>query len=480
MPMRAHQVSIPSDVHKRPWGGIPFIYSFGDSFQLAPVGMRAFYSQAREPKTGSWSLGMIAVADFRNPPKREVEECSVFVLDEVVRQTDQVFLDFLTRLRNGALQAMDVDFIVSRLLDNLPEEEQLTFKDAIHVVPRWKMAAQVTFKYLNEGFVTPIAVMQSHKESLKSSGNCFSNSTTLPTCSAVCIGAKVMLQANYIVELKLHNGSVGTVRDICYPNPDGPYTRYSDETEYVVVEFPESKLPVALVPGKPKTWIPIPVHKLRCDMNCCACTTIPLRLCNSISVHKSQGSTFGQGQVFEKAVCYLPNPTDTPAPGLEVVALSRCKSPMDMAIGNKKHAICGQRFLKTGQTKAYEERKAFHASLASQAETTRDRLESTIANLDPNPHHKVFERGCEVLLHWYRTRVGDGDAHRAEEDSSMTSADDYHLQDQDAQSDSSGLLRVPEGDGDSEDSSGSSGSDSYDPNRRCSSEESDGSEKVPA
>jgi hypothetical protein len=238
---------------------------------------------------------MIAVADFRNPPKREVEECSVFVLDEVVRQTDQVFLDFLTRLRNGALQAMDVDFILSRLLDNLPEEEQLTFKDAIHVVPRWKMAAQVTFKYLNEGFVTPIAVMQSHKESLKSSGNCFSNSTTLPTCSAVCIGAKVMLQANYIVELKLHNGSVGTVRDICYPNPDGPYTRYSDETEYVVVEFPESKLPVALVPGKPKTWIPIPVHKLRCDMNCCACTTIPLRLCNSISVHKSQGSTFGQG-----------------------------------------------------------------------------------------------------------------------------------------------------------------------------------------
>ena len=133
-----------------------------------------------------------------------------------------------------------------------------------------------------------------------------------------------------------------------------------------------------------------------------------------------------------------------------------------MAIGNKRHAICCKKFLKTGQTKAYEERKAFHASLASQAETTRDRIESTIANLDPNPHHKVFERGCQVLLHWYRTKVGDGDAHLAEEDSSssMTSVDDNHSPDQDAQFDSSGFLRVPEGDGDSEDSSGSSGSDS--------------------
>lgn len=58
----------------------------------------------------------------------------------------------------------------------------------------------------------------------------------------------------------------------------------------------------------------------------------------------------------------------------------------------------------------------------------------------------------------------------------MRSADDNHLPDQDAQSDSSGLLRVPEGDGDSEDSSGSIGSDSYDPDVHASSEESDGSE----
>jgi hypothetical protein len=89
--------------------------------------MRAFYSKVKEPKLGSWSLGMIAVADFRNPPSAEVEECSVFVLDEVVRQTDQVFLDFLTRLRNGALEDIDVEFIVSRMLDNLSDEEQLTF-----------------------------------------------------------------------------------------------------------------------------------------------------------------------------------------------------------------------------------------------------------------------------------------------------------------------------------------------------------------
>ena len=408
VPLSSRHISLPSDVHKRPWGGIPFIYTFGDMFQLAPVGFRAFYSKVREKHVGSWLQGQIVMSDFLSPPSLDEEESSVFMLDEVVRQDDPVFLGFLMRLRSGTLQNNDLDFINSRLLENLPANEVAAFHDAIHVVPRWKMATHMTFDYLNTGFKTPIAVMHSHKQSIKSTGNCFSNSTTLPTCTAICIGAKVMLQTNFIVELKLHNGSVGTVRDICYSMKDGPYSRYSDGQEYVVVEFPESKLPVSLVPGRPKTWIPIPVHTLRCGTNCCSCTTIPLRVCNCISIHKSQGSTFGQGQIFDWAVCYLPNVTDTPVPGLEVVALSRCKRPTDMAIGNKKFEISGDKILKIGQSKAYQERNMFHHTLTSKAKATWERVSQQIQNLDPNTASKSFDGGCQHLLEWYRNRVGNG------------------------------------------------------------------------
>ena len=110
-------------------------------------------------------------------------------------------------------------------------------------------------------------------------------------------------------------------------------------------------------------------------------------------------------------------------------------------------------FAKTGQTKAYEERKAFHASLASQAEKTRDRIESQISNLDQNPDYKQFDRGCEYLLQWYRNRVGncDGDS---DEDSIITSLGD-------AQSNSSGLLRVDDDDCNSEDESSINHSSDY-------------------
>jgi hypothetical protein len=46
------------------------------------------------------------------------------------------------------LSAVDVDMICSCCLQNLSEEEQETFKNAIHLVPTWAEASSIVFYYL--------------------------------------------------------------------------------------------------------------------------------------------------------------------------------------------------------------------------------------------------------------------------------------------------------------------------------------------
>ena len=52
--------------------------------------------------------------------------------------------------------------------------------------------------------------------------------------------------------------------------------------------------------------VPIPVVEDRCDKKCCSVKTISLRVCIAITIHKSQGMTIGDGEVFEKVIVYLP------------------------------------------------------------------------------------------------------------------------------------------------------------------------------
>jgi hypothetical protein len=348
------------------------------------------------------------VSNFLSPPNEDKEESTVFLLDEVVRQQDEGFLGFLSRLRYGELTDEDVSFLESRCMENLPHDEREKFQEAIHLVPNWSMATDITFNYLRDDFVTPLAVLQAVKKSVLQVGNCFSNSNIMPTISALCVGAKVMMQHNFLVEHKLMNGSIGTVMDICYPTPSGPYDPdYEGKAEYVVVDFPQSTLPVSLVPGKPSTCVPVPVTVCRCDNNCCTCSTIPLRVCKATSVHKAQGGTFGAGQVFTHCVSYSPQRQDVAqTPGLELVALSRPQRPTDMAIGNKVSDMEKSAILKIGTTESYKERRRFHSLIADRAAQSRLRIQQRITEVDPNPIGGTYEGGCEYLLKWFRDRVG--------------------------------------------------------------------------
>ena len=122
------------------------------------------------------------------------------------------------------------------------------------------MAHGIVHKYL-KGMTTPLAKMKAQYNSCRNDGinHCVKESS-LPVCLALCIGAKVMLIKNYIVEWKLMNGSVGTFVDIVYKNAAGPNNE-NTQPAYVIVDFPYSCIPPQhkIIPNKQSTCIPIPV-----------------------------------------------------------------------------------------------------------------------------------------------------------------------------------------------------------------------------
>ena len=71
----------------------------------------------------------------------------------------------------------------------------------------------------------------------------------------------------------------------------------------------------------PSTYIPIiplTIKKMYCTV-----ISIPLRVCKSPTIHKSQGMSVEPGNLFESAVIYLPEKRERTNPGLELVATSR-------------------------------------------------------------------------------------------------------------------------------------------------------------
>ena len=84
------------------------------------------------------------------------------------------------------------------------------------------MAHPIVFKYLCN-MKTPIAKMTARLQSMRrgSVNHCVKESL-LPLRLALCVGAKVLLLSNFVVEYKIMNGSIGTVADIVYKDKAGP------------------------------------------------------------------------------------------------------------------------------------------------------------------------------------------------------------------------------------------------------------------
>jgi len=162
------------------------------------------------------------------------------------------------------------------MLVHLEEEEQRKFDQALHLVCTWKEDKPIVLEYLatlHRETMAPIAKMKPFFElSCDDGKNCCVQETSHPLFNALCIGAKVMLLTNFIVE------------------------EWKVLNAFVVVSFPQADIPEErkFHPHLHRNCVAVPVVHERCE-RCKRCTlkTIPLHICIALTVYKSQGIFVG-------------------------------------------------------------------------------------------------------------------------------------------------------------------------------------------
>ena len=78
-------ICLSPEVYSRPWGGLPFLYSFGHCGQLPPVLMKSMYDKSPAKTHTADHKGKIAIQDFLHPNNDKECQSTVVVMNEVLR-----------------------------------------------------------------------------------------------------------------------------------------------------------------------------------------------------------------------------------------------------------------------------------------------------------------------------------------------------------------------------------------------------------
>ena len=275
------------------------------------------------------------------------------------------------------------------------------------------MTNQIIFDYLNDKFDTPIAKVNASLSSIHPSKNCLRKESSYPKRCAFCVGAKVMLLKIFVVEWNLMNGAIGEIKEIIYENGNGPNHQEMSLPAYIIVDFKNCTIPdnIKCFDDKPRTYIPIPVVTERCEKKCCSISTILLRVCIAVTIHKSQGMSIGENEDFEYVIIHLPAETAQRTPGQEYVALSRPKTPLNFAIANKQSEVSNQYLKKIGTDRSSQLRKTFFDDLKLKQQESQQYFKDKISSIhvqnngNAQPAQPSFECGCAFLLQWFESLV---------------------------------------------------------------------------
>ena len=237
------------------FGGVQLILS-GDLLQLTPV----FDKNTKD-------IRMIHQSSiFKN--------LTIVHLDKIFRQSDQLFVDLLARLRIGEHTESDIDMISSRLVDCKLEDELNT----IHLVPTNKQMQSINITQL-EKLTSKKYHFTAHffgDRELVSELQTQFNQRGL-TELTLKVGAKVMLVKNLNVNEGLVNGSLG-----------------------IITEF-KNGIPLVQFTNKNIKLIEVCDFTLELGKKLAVAKQIPLVLAWSTTIHKSQSQT------LESAILTLDN-----------------------------------------------------------------------------------------------------------------------------------------------------------------------------
>ena len=144
------------------------------------------------------------------------------------------------------------------------------------------------------------------------------------------------------------------------------------------------------------------MDKFQLGNYCCSESTITLRFCKAITLHKSQGASIGPGKDSDTAVVTRP----TTQPGMELVALSRATSKEPFSIWDDgANSVTVEDLKVIGWSKSYDDRRNFENMLREKEEQTHASLIPQIAGLDNNCTTSTFGGRFQWLIQWFSSKV---------------------------------------------------------------------------
>ena len=154
-----------------------------------------------------------------------------------------------------------------------------------------------------------------------------------------------------------------------------------------------------MIEGAPSSWVAVPVVTNRYKKNFCSVSTIPLRVCIAMTIHKAQGVTFEKGMDFKKLILYLTVAGQRNTPSLEFVSFSSVKKTEDISVGNPVGELAIANITNIGNTPAYKTRRDFETMLREKALSTHQPTIDAITQLDATVLGKrTYEGGCKFLF----------------------------------------------------------------------------------
>ena len=253
---------------RKRFGGM-FVFMLGDLKQLPPVKDRPMYSS-------SWGRATI----YFEGQRIFTEITSFIFLNNSYRPAEasqQLFRDILDRIGSGDSTVEDWRILMSRVLDQLPENERQSFATAIRLFSTNEEVRRFNQHQL-EILAHPVtAVNAMHNcNSAKSASSSLTGG--LESILYLCIGARVMLRSNLWTEKGLVNGSLGYVRAILFSPQE------INSPSSILVEFDEYTGPTV-----GNNLVPIPKISVSWKVGTNELTRkqFPLQLAYAVTIHKS-------------------------------------------------------------------------------------------------------------------------------------------------------------------------------------------------
>jgi ATP-dependent exoDNAse (exonuclease V) alpha subunit len=264
-----------------PFDGMPVIL-MGDFGQLPPVGDRPMYVSGNGTVVSDHGHSLYLIFE------------SVIILDQVMRQAGEdpeavAFRALRMRIRNGKVTEEDWRLLLDHSTTNIPMDQ---FTDAIRLYFDNKSVTEYNYEKLLQ--------LRQHvaKIQAKHSGHGASVATSdeagrLDTVLFLSTNAEVMLTCNLWAEVRLCNGSFGTIEQIWFAEnlgpPNLPVAILVHFHSYSGPEFLDSCSKCMPVPPKVFEWM--------ADGKYLSRQQVPLQLRYAMAIHKSQGQTLTKAVV---------------------------------------------------------------------------------------------------------------------------------------------------------------------------------------